>query len=172
MHAHRISETTKNYPKKVHNSRLEENFGAAGSGERQARPTVMLDHGVRYTGQWCGNRRDGHGVQEWPDSARFEGPSLEMPGPSQCHLCVTFLQNAACVPFRNQTFVPKAHAEGFLLQPFCGFFSYLCFFDIGVLRFACAFVPPPTQTLSIYRPSSPRACSSHGPQLSSFLSFI
>merc|ERR1740123_731014 len=45
----------------------------AYSKELVERPTVLLEHGVKYTGQWKGDKRDGHGVQEWPDGARFDG---------------------------------------------------------------------------------------------------
>jgi len=47
--------------------------GDTYSKERVERPTVLLEHGVKYTGQWKGDKRDGHGVQEWPDGARFDG---------------------------------------------------------------------------------------------------
>lgn len=40
---------------------------------RIARSTVHLENGVKYTGQWLGDKRDGEGTQEWPDGARFEG---------------------------------------------------------------------------------------------------
>ncbi|CAE7028240.1 PIP5K4 [Symbiodinium sp. CCMP2592] len=43
------------------------------SEERVERPTVLLEHGIKYTGQWKGDKRDGHGLQEWPDGARFDG---------------------------------------------------------------------------------------------------
>ncbi|CAE7834237.1 PIP5K4 [Symbiodinium necroappetens] len=43
------------------------------SEERFERPTVLLEHGIKYTGQWKGDKRDGNGLQEWPDGARFDG---------------------------------------------------------------------------------------------------
>ena len=41
--------------------------------QRVGLTTVLLEHGVKYTGQWKGDKRDGEGVQFWPDGARFDG---------------------------------------------------------------------------------------------------
>ena len=48
-------------------------FKSGSNEEREERPLVWLDHGIKYTGQWKGRRRDGYGVQEWADGAHFEG---------------------------------------------------------------------------------------------------
>ncbi|CAE7666528.1 PIP5K4 [Symbiodinium pilosum] len=37
------------------------------------RTQERAEHGIKYTGQWKGDKRDGHGLQEWPDGARFDG---------------------------------------------------------------------------------------------------
>ena len=37
-------------------------------------------HGIKYTGQWKGGLRDGHGLQEWPDGAQFEGLDVSKNG--------------------------------------------------------------------------------------------
>ena len=41
--------------------------------EREDRPAFTFKSGAVYTGQWLVGTRDGAGVQEWPDGARYEG---------------------------------------------------------------------------------------------------
>ena len=40
---------------------------------REDRPEHVFESGAVYKGEWLGNVRDGYGVQEWPDNARYEG---------------------------------------------------------------------------------------------------
>ena len=35
------------------------------------RPDFVFENGARYKGQWKGNVRHGHGVQIWPDGAKY-----------------------------------------------------------------------------------------------------
>ena len=41
--------------------------------ERVKRPQYKFKTGATYEGEWLSGRRDGFGVQIWPDGARYEG---------------------------------------------------------------------------------------------------
>ena len=40
---------------------------------RVKRDETILPNGAKYTGEWLGERRDGHGFQVWVDGSRYEG---------------------------------------------------------------------------------------------------
>jgi hypothetical protein len=40
---------------------------------REKRPPFKFKSGANYEGEWVGIKRDGYGVQFWPDGARYEG---------------------------------------------------------------------------------------------------
>jgi hypothetical protein len=44
-----------------------------GSTKVEIRETVAFKNGATYTGQWLGSRKHGHGIQIWPDGAKYEG---------------------------------------------------------------------------------------------------
>lgn len=41
------------------------------------KPEIELEHGIRYQGQWQGNRRHGHGLLCRPDGSSYEGTFVE-----------------------------------------------------------------------------------------------
>jgi hypothetical protein len=43
---------------------------------REKRPIFKFKSGAMYEGEWVGLKRDGYGVQLWPDGARYEGRLL------------------------------------------------------------------------------------------------
>ena len=43
------------------------------SEARTTLPAYSFKSGAIYTGEWIGNSRDGYGVQQWPDGAKYEG---------------------------------------------------------------------------------------------------
>jgi len=43
------------------------------SPRREKRPPYVFSSGSTYTGEWLGDKRDGYGVQTFPDKARYEG---------------------------------------------------------------------------------------------------
>jgi len=47
--------------------------GATPGTARVERPPVVLEGAIKYTGQWRGEMREGHGVLERPDGGRYEG---------------------------------------------------------------------------------------------------
>lgn len=42
-------------------------------GVREKRPPFTYKTGAVYEGEWMDGVRDGHGVQNWPDGAKYEG---------------------------------------------------------------------------------------------------
>lgn len=48
-----------------------------GSHERKLIPSITLENGAVYTGEWKNGMRDGKGVQLWPDGSKYEGEWLE-----------------------------------------------------------------------------------------------
>jgi len=45
--------------------------------KREQRAEYTYKSGAKYTGEWVGELRDGHGVQVWPDGGRYEGQFRE-----------------------------------------------------------------------------------------------
>jgi len=41
--------------------------------DKEKRPAFTFKSGAVYEGDWIGDRREGAGVQKWPDGARYEG---------------------------------------------------------------------------------------------------
>lgn len=41
------------------------------SGEK--RPPCTFEDGIIYDGEWVGDKREGYGIQTWPDGIRYEG---------------------------------------------------------------------------------------------------
>ena len=44
-----------------------------GCSERKELPTLTLENGAVYTGEWKNGMKDGFGIQNWPDSSVYEG---------------------------------------------------------------------------------------------------
>ncbi|KAL4457048.1 hypothetical protein ABPG74_014686 [Tetrahymena malaccensis] len=40
---------------------------------KEKRPPVQLNNGAIYTGEWVGNKKEGQGIQKWPDGAEYNG---------------------------------------------------------------------------------------------------
>lgn len=43
------------------------------SVEREKRPPFTFKSGAIYDGEWKGNKKDGYGIQVWPDGAKYDG---------------------------------------------------------------------------------------------------
>ena len=41
--------------------------------KREKKPKFVFKSGASYEGEWKGRFRDGHGLQQWPDGAQYEG---------------------------------------------------------------------------------------------------
>lgn len=40
---------------------------------REKLPKYEFKSGATYEGEWLGNKRDGKGIQIWPDGAKYDG---------------------------------------------------------------------------------------------------
>lgn len=50
-----------------------ESRGHSDSAEREKRDPFTFKSGAVYEGEWRGSKKDGFGVQIWPDGAKYEG---------------------------------------------------------------------------------------------------
>jgi len=53
--------------------RFVDNNQKSNSTVKEKRPVFTFKSGAVYDGEWIGDRREGYGVQKWPDGARYEG---------------------------------------------------------------------------------------------------
>lgn len=62
-------------PKGSHteNKELSESRIHQQPGVREKRPAFTYKTGAVYEGEWMDGVRDGHGVQNWPDGAKYQG---------------------------------------------------------------------------------------------------